>query len=61
MKCASACLLLFSAGFAVGWIFGAHITAHKIAEAIRAGRLSVVQRIDHIAEQMESGQYKSVE
>jgi hypothetical protein len=60
MKAAFFCFLLISAGFAVGWVLGATITARQIAEAIRIGALSVEQNIDHLANQIESGQYKPV-
>jgi hypothetical protein len=52
--------LLLAGALGLGWILGASITAREIANAIRFGRLSVEQNIDRIADQIESGDYKSV-
>jgi hypothetical protein len=50
--------LLCSACFCAGWVFGASITARRIADAIMTGRLSLQQRVDSVASQIESGVYR---
>ena len=50
--------LLCSACFCAGWVFGASITARRIADAIMTGELSLEQRIDSVASQIESGVYR---
>ncbi|MBA0089145.1 MAG: hypothetical protein HRJ53_29495 [Acidobacteria bacterium Pan2503] len=50
-----------SAAFYLGWVFGATITAREIAAAIRAGRINVEQRLDHLGDQIESGLYRKDE
>lgn len=43
--------------FVCGYKLGAEDARHRIADAIRSGRLTVEQRIDHLAEQIERGEY----
>jgi len=50
--------LICSACFYVGWVFGASTTARRIADAIMTGELSLEQRIDSVATQIESGVYR---
>jgi hypothetical protein len=50
--------LICSACFYVGWVFGASTTARRIADAIMTGELSLEQRIDSVASQIESGVYR---
>ena len=50
--------LICSACFYVGWVFGASTTARQIADAIMTGRLSLQQRVDSVASQIESGVYR---
>ena len=50
--------LICSACFYVGWVFGASTTTRRIADAIMTGRLSLEQRIDSVASQIESGVYR---
>ena len=50
--------LVCSACFYLGWICGASVTARQIADAIITGRLSLEQRIDSVATQIESGVYR---
>jgi len=50
--------LICSACFYVGWVFGASTTARQIADAIMTGRLSLEQRVDSVASQIESGVYR---
>lgn len=41
--------------FVLGCYLGSDWERRKIAEAIRAGRLTVMQRVDSIADQIEAG------
>jgi len=50
--------LICSACFYVGWVFGASTTARRIADAIMTGELSLEQRVDSVATQIESGVYR---
>ena len=50
--------LLCIACFCAGWVFGASITARRIDDAIMTGRLSLQQRVDSVASQIESGVYR---
>jgi hypothetical protein len=50
------CLLFLLAGIVVG----DQAARYQIAQAIRSGRLSIGQRIDSVANQIESGKYRPV-
>ena len=47
--------------FTVGWVIGAEKTRRSIASAIRLGRLSLNQRVDSVAEQIEADVYMGTE
>ena len=47
--------LLCSFIFVLGFLLGAALTRRQIAEAVRLGRLTVQQRVDAIADQIERG------
>ena len=53
-------LLWSSAMFVSGWIWGVGVVTREIAEAIVTGHLSVEQKVEAIAEQIESGIYTSI-
>lgn len=44
----------------VSYCIGTYVARREIADAIRAGRLNLLQRIDHVAAQIESGRYRPV-
>lgn len=46
--------------FIIGEAYGEQSAKHKIAEAIRSGRLTVQQRVDSIADQIEDDRYIGV-
>ena len=50
-------LLLVSAIFLLGWVWGAANTRRKIADAVMTGELSLNQHVAFFAEQIESGVY----
>jgi hypothetical protein len=50
-------LMWTSAWLFIGWILGSRVTSRQIASAIANGELSVQQRVESIAEQIESGIY----
>ena len=52
-------LLCLFVGYAC-YCVGAITARREIADAIRAGRLNLLQRIDHVAAQIESGIYRPV-
>ena len=45
---------------AIGFALGDRWRRQEISQAIRSGRLSIVQRIDSVAQQIESGHYRPV-
>ena len=53
-------LVWSSAVFTIGWVWGVGVVTRELADAIVAGRLSVEQRVEKIAEQIESGIYISI-
>ena len=44
----------------ISFYVGVWVARHEIAEAIRAGRLDVLQRVDAVAKQIETGHYRAV-
>jgi hypothetical protein len=54
-------LLFFAGVLLLGFVLGALHARREIAAVIRAGELSLQQRLEHVAEQVESGHYVSVE
>ena len=53
-------LVVFLGALALGYLAGSEQRARKIAEAIRSGNLSLHQRIDAVARQIESGRYVDI-
>ena len=46
--------------FYFGWIVGSRVTTHQIAQAVLSGKLSTHQRLEKIADQIESGLYVNI-
>jgi hypothetical protein len=45
---------------AIGFALGDRWRRHEIAKAIRTGRLSIEQRVESVASQIETGRYHPV-